>query len=821
MTYNQNWEWEKRCSEIGVMRYRNRVEKLKEKGKEWSTLPVTHAIGDFVCPLSKGIVQYILRARTSPGRCAASVPWLEQMDPDVCALLTLRVLLNSLSSRPTMQQCCKSLARLLTVEYNLQQFAKSDPESWTRMQTWIKANPWAVGPSEAESLRRYAMKAAGWQQVRVSDEISLQAAMLLIMLAIEHTGVVVRHRELRTGQRHTVTTLVPTPELIAWVEASHLIYERWMVVRPPMLCPPKEWTNTTDGGYYTRECHTSLFRPARRFVRGTAPRYTAAKHPLLFRVVNFLQSVPWAVNEPVADVFARLWSTGADIPGHCVRQDLPEPAVDPSLEGEAKTLAAKAKREAQNWNYRQRSRRISASRVFDLMTNLRGKPFWCPSYIDFRTRVYPRSQFLSPHQGDLSRGLMRFNRGVRIGERGIYWLAVRAANTYGYDKATLDERVKWAEENSEEMVRAAKDPMNSDWWLHADEPMQHLATCLEWAGVQEQGEDFVTHLPIAQDGTCNGLQILAAVSLDETVGRMVNLVPSDRPQDIYGFVAESLIARCKEAAAHDEDAVVREIAEQWLEFGIDRKTVKRPVMIVPYNGTYYGIQGYIVQEIYDACGQIDPATGRLRKHPFGNRMGRAVRLLARWMLDAMKVSLRGPKQTQAWLASLARRVATDKVPLKWMTPSGVPIHQAYAECQIRQVSCYSGFSVGVRTQWEHSFASNTDLMRPGKQVQAFSPNWIHSLDASVLHATFARMQDEGIADCVAVHDSFGCLAPHVDQMNRILREEFVRIFSTDQRVALMESMSEMTGVPIEDMPPPPERGSLDISKVLDSPYFFS
>lgn len=50
-------------------------------------------------------------------------------------------------------------------------------------------------------------------------------------------------------------------------------------------------------------------------------------------------------------------------------------------------------------------------------------------------------------------------------------------------------------------------------------------------------ENFISHLPIHQDGSCNGLQHYAALGRDYDGGNEVNLVPSLTPMDVYSSVA--------------------------------------------------------------------------------------------------------------------------------------------------------------------------------------------------------------------------------------------------------------------------------------------
>lgn len=50
-------------------------------------------------------------------------------------------------------------------------------------------------------------------------------------------------------------------------------------------------------------------------------------------------------------------------------------------------------------------------------------------------------------------------------------------------------------------------------------------------------EEFHSHFPIHQDGSCNGLQHYAALGRDSAGALSVNLVPLGEPQDVYSAVS--------------------------------------------------------------------------------------------------------------------------------------------------------------------------------------------------------------------------------------------------------------------------------------------
>ena len=78
------------------------------------------------------------------------------------------------------------------------------------------------------------------------------------------------------------------------------------------------------------------------------------------------------------------------------------------------------------------------------------------------------------------------------------------------------------------------------WWRESEEPWQTLAACIEVTKAVRSGnpENYVSQLPVHQDGSCNGLQHYAALGRDELGARSVNLHPLDVPSDVYSEVLE-------------------------------------------------------------------------------------------------------------------------------------------------------------------------------------------------------------------------------------------------------------------------------------------
>src|SRR5204862_8124229 len=72
----------------------------------------------------------------------------------------------------------------------------------------------------------------------------------------------------------------------------------------------------------------------------------------------------------------------------------------------------------------------------------------------------------------------------------------------------------------------------------------------------------------------------------------------------------------------------------------------------------------------------------------------------------------------------------------------------------------------------------SDVVNKRKQLQAFPPNFIHSLDATHMILSALQCDERGLTFS-AVHDSFWTHAADVDTLNTLLRDAFIRMHSED------------------------------------------
>ena len=356
----------------------------------------------------------------------------------------------------------------------------------------------------------------------------------------------------------------------------------------PLIEPPIEWTSNYGGGF-----HSTRFKYP--LVKTQVDTGEFSKKPKrTMAAVNRLQNTKWRINTKVLEVMLAAsendlgWGdlpTPYDAKKHLT--PIPHADVDKSFLTEEQKADRKLWRKQSAPHYAEQESRYSKVLAMKRVL-LEAKRFqeyeaiYFAYFCDFRGRIYPKASNLQPQGTDYVKALLHFTDGKKLdSEEAIMYFCMHGANTFGHglDKKTLAEKLKWVDDNHHKILKSAENPydLNGLWHESDEEPWLFLAFCFEYAEMNRLGKDFVSHLPIAFDGSCNGLQHLSAMLLDEVGGEAVNLTSKPSKQDIYDTVrakTETLLRGNSEPLAADLVKVT-----------ITRKAGKRTVMIGPSAGT--------------------------------------------------------------------------------------------------------------------------------------------------------------------------------------------------------------------------------------------
>ena len=565
--------------------------------------------------------------------------------------------------------------------------------------------------------------------------------------------------------------VVPTAYFMDIKDALMKEAELFSPLAWPMLIPPNDWSNEQAGGYVLNEVMNG-----HKLVRRGHGGCIQGERPLEF--LNKIQKVAYCLNPFIVRVAEELDEKGVQVGKFLpvVEHPLPPKPVDIAENREARKTYRREAAEVRNRQANEFRKSCRTRMTMEAVKRFKGREkFYIPWSFDYRGRAYPIPAFLTPQDTDFGKSLLRSYEEAFMTPEAEDWLAFQVATTWGLDKAPMSERLAWVKANSTFIKRIVLNPIGClPEWEVADEPWQFLAACEEYYHCVLACDRQFTGLFVATDATCSGLQILAGLARDRSTAKLVNVLPSDKPQDAYKVVAETAKPYCP--------ASIRE--------HLDRKVVKRVVMTIPYNAKPYSNRGYIKDALKEKGIEIE-------KEDLTKTV-KAVR-------DAMEEVVPGPMAVMSWIESeVSKAIDNGKTELTWTTPSGFIVTQRLMKKEKVTVK----LQLLGRCELEVA-VDDTKEVDKQHHKNATAPNLIHSLDASLLHLSVLRFN----SPIALIHDSVLCRATDMSTLSTLVRETYMHLFA--EHDYLLDFASQI-GAETD----PPIIGDLEPESVIESTYFF-
>uniref|UniRef100_A0A5B6YI81 DNA-directed RNA polymerase n=1 Tax=Davidia involucrata TaxID=16924 RepID=A0A5B6YI81_DAVIN len=616
--------------------------------------------------------------------------------------------------------------------------------------------------------------------------------------AFVHTFRTFMKETTKTGRRYGVIECDPLVRKGLERTARHMV-----IPYMPMLVPPVKWTGYDKGAHLFLPSYVMRTHGARQ-QREAVKRVPQKQLEPVFEALDTLGNTKWRVNKRVLSVVDRIWAGGGCLADLVDRNDIPLPE-EPDTDDGALLKKWKWKvKSVKKENRERHSQRCDVELKLAVARKMKDEEgFFYPHNLDFRGRAYPMHPYLNHLGSDVCRGLLEFAEGRPLGKSGLRWLKIHLANLFagGVDKFSHEGRIAFTENHLDDVFDSADRPLEGRrWWLNAEDPFQCLAVCVNLSEALRSSspETSISHIPIHQDGSCNGLQHYAALGRDKLGAASVNLVVGEKPADVYSGIAARVLDIMRRDAQKDPAVFPDALRARVLINQVDRKLVKQTVMTSVYGVTYIGARDQIKKRLKERCAIEDDA------ELFG-----ASCYAAKITLTALGEMFEAARSIMSWLGDCAKIIALENQPVQWTTPLGLPVVQPYRKLGRHLIKT----SLQVLT-----LQRETDRVMVKRQRTAFPPNFVHSLDGSHMMMTAVACKEAGL-NFAGVHDSYWTHACDVDEMNRILREKFVELYEAPILEDLLESFQK--SFPTLKFPPLPERGDFDLREVLESPYFFN
>lgn len=476
-------------------------------------------------------------------------------------------------------------------------------------------------------------------------------------------------------------------------------------------------------------------------------------------------------------------------------------------------------------------------------------PFYLPWKADYRGRIYAETPWLSPQGGDLQRALLEFARGQVLDAAGVQALRRHGANLVRRARlladleisdrqvVTLAEREGWVVAHEREILASAAAPGAVSFWREvASKPMQFLAFCLAYRQWRLDPAAAV-HLPVQIDGTCNGLQHIAALTGDLGLARAVNVLPraDGLPGDIYSELATAAATALGQLAGkpdkvHDPGLT---LANRWLAASprrrgwISRDSAKKVVMTIPYGAgpeaqardvlerishdfaeEWQGIETEWLTALDDCVTwrgtETDTPTDKERRY-FVTRCSYGLFSDQRRQAFGAQDKLERVLEHEHWerMRTLGAYTALAIVQhLRTALSARYPAVDAFSGWLRRVASDCEGLPLLWLSPWgfpvcQDKFTEQqggslssrlgnreirVELKRLGEKVNGYEqgnallPNLIHSLDATHLMTTLLGAARRGVTDIGSIHDCLLCHPNDAVPVGEAVRQAFAELY---------------------------------------------
>ena len=668
----------------------------------------------------------------------------------------------------TAVSVCSAIGHAIEDECQMRHYEEKVPA----LLTTLKKNYWhkSIGTQQKLVVIKTLMnryKVATWTPWGNSIRVKLGGWLLDCIM--ETSGWFTQEK-IREGHK-TVTYVLPTAEFLDIKDEVMATAELFAPLAWPMLVPPRDWSNEEQGGYILNEVmcgHDMVRRGNHRRIQGETP----------LDFLNKIQKVGYRLNPFIVSTAEFLQekeiSVGKFLP--VIHYDLPPKPVDIAENKESRKNYRRGVAEVMNRQAQETRRSCRTRMTMEAVSKFKGRDkFYIPWSFDYRGRAYPIPAFLTPQDTDFGKSLIKFAELADVTPESYKWLAFQVATTYGLDKHTWDDRQQWVKDNIATITRIAEDPVdNIGDWEGAEEPWQFLAACDEYYHCVLKKDRLTTNLCVATDATCSGLQILAGLARDKSTAQLVNVLPSDKPQDAYAVIAEVSMPHIPEV-----------LWQVW-----DRKCVKRTVMTIPYNAKAFSNRQYIKEALKEKGIEVDKDD---------------LTITVRAVREAMSLVVPGPMSVMKWIEDeVSKAIKRGVTELEWTTPSGFVVAQRLMKkkTQVIELKLLGRCRLTVATE-------DDNIVDRNRHKAATAPNLIHSLDASLLHLSVKRFD----APIALIHDSVLCRATDMSLLSTIVRETYMHLFADND---YLNTFAQQIGAETD----PPIIGDLEPRSVIDSTYFF-
>jgi DNA-directed RNA polymerase len=289
-------------SELGTLNFEKDFNKAMEEKDVNGIQAYSWIFREGVPLVAKSITDWIAEASgPKGGRKSTLLKYIQGMDANVVAYITLRATLTAFMGKPMTNTV---VARKIGLDLDTQFKAERLKEEYGRAYTGAIQD--GLKQRHGDHVKRAYIQA--WERrLEVEEDGRSEAdlvkvGMHLLSIALQATGLghLQRVSSGSASVKDTSLVLSMSPEFAEKANRINLKLAEMATVHLPTVVPPNPWTHWMGGGYYTEHTRPILFvRAPMQVVKSV---YNELDLTPVFAAVNAIQETAWAINVRVLDV---------------------------------------------------------------------------------------------------------------------------------------------------------------------------------------------------------------------------------------------------------------------------------------------------------------------------------------------------------------------------------------------------------------------------------------------------------------------------------------------------------------------------------------
>jgi len=677
-----------------------------------------------------------------PGYNAAAYPIIKDIGSRKAAAISLTVVVNHFHAPHSYQSIATKIGAEIANEWVLQQ---EDPKLIANINKFRFGN---IGTQRRMDYLRKTLGDIKGQALQTVDTVTRAAIGNILLGIILRTDLIKKER---TNKRD-VYNIRASSSVIEYLEKAI----NTQAARSPILGPILRPIITDVNSHFIKP------QKGRYICESTVESNDCN----IIRAANLLNSSKWALDEEQYNFIKECALSRTSILGlpYVFSGEFPRYTKEMSQQQKTDVKKLRAKLYSKkNKNTAQRVRLLSS---LSMLSDYIGETCYFESQADFRGRLYLKSNLISYQGPDWLRSLWKFKEAQPIETKEQRnWLFIHAANCYGHNRISFEDRIAFILNNRKEIQKIANNPWEMLSTLEkAEDPFRFLAACREVSCFFTEGYGYQSSIPVQMDATSQGIQIWSTLAEDIDLMKASNVIADGTlPKDIYQDLADTINDSARTSNNPD--------CTYFRRNPIDRKLAKSALIIIPYGGTIYAIRELVDSKDWDA--------------PF-----RARGWLSKELWEQARDILHSIVKCQERASQAVRTHLKDNPGTRvyeWDTPNGLHVRQRYMKDKRIRIK-------NALDQTIHSYRIETDSVDIRRSALAFPPNFIHSLDSSILCLGLINSNsNHSVKDFMAIHDCVGVHASYAQDVHTELSMAFKEVLNS-QNIFQFLSFSSCNGL---------------------------